>query len=160
MAQQSALPEIIDGKAVQSLVEAHAIRGATVLGQRGGWAVLVRYGALERAVAAQRARTPRLWRNLTTAAAYVRDELGLARFEVDAQAHEPDAGRRRRPDQAERLRQQRAAAEHDAWFRAEVQKTLDRIDAGEIGLLDEDAWSERSAAKRAELSRRAAAQGG
>ena len=159
MAQQSTLPEIIDGKAVQSLVEAHAIRGATVLGQRGGWAVLVRYGALERAVAAQRARTPRLWRNLTTAAAYVRDELGLARFEVDAQAHEPDAGARRRPDQAERLRKQRAAAEHDLWFRAEVQKTLDRIDAGEIGLIDEDTWSKRSAAKRDELSRRAAAQG-
>ncbi len=159
MARQSTLPEIIDGKAVQSLVEAHAIRGATVLGQRGGWAVLVRYGALERAVAAQRAKTPRLWRNLTTAAAFVRDELGLARFEVDAQAHEPDAGRRR-PDQAERLRQQREAAEHDAWFRAEVQKTLDRIDAGEIGLIDEDAWSKRSAAKRAELSHRAAVQGG
>ena len=160
MAQQTALPEIIDGKAVQSLVEAHAIRGATVLGQRGGWAVLVRYGALERAVAAQRAKTPRLWRNLTTAAAFVRDELGLARFEVDAQAHEPDPLARRRPDQAERLRQQRQAAEHDAWFRGEVQKTLDRIDAGEIGLIDEDAWSKRSAAKRAELTRRAAAQGG
>jgi len=28
-------PEIIDGKAVRSLVEAHAIRGATILGQHG-----------------------------------------------------------------------------------------------------------------------------
>ncbi|QGM48325.1 hypothetical protein [Methylocystis heyeri] len=160
MAHQPALPEIIDGKAVQSLVEAHAIRGATVLGQKGGWAVLVRYGVLERAVAAQRARKPRLWRNLATAAAFVRDELGLARFEVDAQAHEPDPGARRRPDQAARLRQQREAAEHDRWFRAEVQKTLDRIDAGEIGVIDEDAWAQRSAAKRAELARRAAATGG
>ena len=77
--------KIIDGKAVQSLVDAHAIGGAVVLGQPGGWAVLVRYGALERAVAAQRASRPRAcgatW---TTAAAFVRDELGLARFEVDA----------------------------------------------------------------------------
>lgn len=159
MAQQSTLPEIIDGKAVQSLVEAHAIRGATVLGQRGGWAVLVRYGALERAVAAQRAKKPRLFRNLATAAAFVRDELGVSRFEVDAQGHEPDAGARRRPDQAERLRKQREAAEHDAWFRGEVQKTLDRIDAGEIGFIDENTWKKRSAERRAELSRRAAAQG-
>ena len=84
MVPSSTLPDTIDGKAVQSLVEAHAIRGATVLGQPGGWAVLVRYGALERAVAAQRARKPRLWRNLATAATFVRDELGVARFEVDA----------------------------------------------------------------------------
>jgi hypothetical protein len=128
MTIRSAEPEIIDGKAVQSLVEAQAIRGATVLGQRGGWVVLVRYGALERAVAAQRARKPRLWRNLATAAAFVRDELGLARFDVDAQAHEPDAGGRRRPDQAARMKARHAAAEHDAWFRAEVEIGLKEAD--------------------------------
>jgi hypothetical protein len=160
MAQRSAVPDIIDGKAVQSLVAARAVRGATVLGQKGGWAILIRYGALERAVAAQRARKPRLWRNLASAAAFVRDELGVARFEVDAQAYEPDPGARRRPDQAERLRKQREAAEHDLWFRAEVRKTLDRIDAGEIGFVDEDDWAERAAEKRAELSRRAAERGG
>jgi hypothetical protein len=161
MAQKVAQrPDIIDGKAVQSLVEAHAVRGATVLGQKGGWAVLVRYGVLERAVAAQRARKPRLWRNLATAAAFVRDELGVARFEVDAQAYEPDPGARRRPDQAERLRKQREAAEHDMWFRTEVQNTLDRIDAGKIGLLDEDSWAKRAAEKRAALARRTAEHNG
>ena len=122
MAHTSSKPEIIDGKAVQSLVEAHAIRGAVVLGQPGGWAVLVRYGALERAVAAQRARKPRLWRNLATAAAFVRDELGVARFEVDTLDHEPGADRRRRPDQAARMKHKHEAGEHDAWFRAEVEK--------------------------------------
>jgi hypothetical protein len=121
-------PDIIDGKAVQSLVEAHAIRGATVLGQPGGWAVLVRYGALERAVAAQRAHKPRLWRNLATAAAFVRDELGVARFEVDAEAHEPDAGRRRRPDQAVRMKARHEAAEHDKWFREQVEIGIKEAD--------------------------------
>ena len=129
MTIRTAQPEIIDGKAVQSLVDAHSIRGAVVLGQPGGWAVLVRYGALERAVAAQRAKTPRLWRNLATAAAFVRDELGLARFEVDAQAHESDAGARRRPDQAARMKARHEAAEHDAWFRAEVEKGIARADS-------------------------------
>jgi hypothetical protein len=159
MAHRSAVPDIIDGKAVQSLVAARAVLGATVLGQKGGWAVLVRYGALERAVAAQRGK-PRLWRNLATAAAFVRVELGVARFEVDAQAYEPDPQARRRPDQAERLRKQREAAEHDEWFRAEVRRTLDRIDTGQIGLVDEDAWAKRATDKRAELARRAAARGG
>jgi hypothetical protein len=131
MANNSILPDTIDGKAVQSLVEARAIRGATVLGQPGGWVVLVRYGALERAVSAQRARKPRLWRNLATAATFVREELGVTRFEVDALNHEPDAVRRRRPDQAARMKQRHEAGEHDAWFRGEVEKSLTHADSGE-----------------------------
>ncbi len=131
-------PGIIDGKAVRSLVEAHAIHGAVVLGQPGGWAVLVRYGDLERAVAAQRARKPRLWRNLATAAAFVRDELRVARFEVDTLQHDPAAAPRKRPDQAERLRQQRHAAEHDAWFRGEVEKSLARADSCEAQWLSHE----------------------
>lgn len=61
----------------------------------------------------------------------MRDELGVARFEVDAQAHVPDASARRRPDQAARMKHKHEAAEHDAWFRAEVEKSLARADSGE-----------------------------
>ena len=130
-------PDIIDGSAVKSLVEAQALRGATVLGQPGGWAVLVRYGALERAVAAQRARQPRLWRNLNAAASYVRDELLLPRFEVDALAHEAGTNAVKRPDQAERLRKQREAAGYDTWFRAQVQQGLDAVECGDVLSFDE-----------------------
>lgn len=157
MTIRTAQPEIIDGKAVQSLVEAHAIRGAVVLGQPGGWAVLVRYGALERAVAAQRARTPRLWRNLATAAAFVRDELGVARFEVDAQAHAPDAGTRRRPDQAARMKHKHEAAEHDAWFRAEVEKSLARADSGEAEWIPHETVMMKLDARIARLNKRTGA---
>jgi predicted transcriptional regulator len=59
----------------------------------------------------------------------VRDELGLARFEVDSQAHEPDAGGRRRPDQAARMRARHEAAERDAWLRAEIEKGIARADS-------------------------------
>jgi hypothetical protein len=121
--------EIIDGKAVRSMVEAQAILGATILGQPGGWAVLVRFGAAERAVAAQRAHTPRLWRNLNSAAAYVRDDLGVARFEVDTLNHQPDAVVRRRPDQSQALRRAHAAAVHDTWFRNEVAQAIAEADA-------------------------------
>ncbi|MHC1550548.1 hypothetical protein [Phyllobacterium sp. K27] len=107
-------PDIIDGKAVKSLVDAHAIRGAVVLGQPGGFAILVKYGTNERAIAAQRSRTMRIWRNLTTAAAYVRDELGGPRFEIDMVDHDPAAVERKRPDTAERQRQMHEAMEHDA----------------------------------------------
>ena len=146
--------ETIDGKAVKNLAGAHALNGAVVLGQPGGYAVLVKYGVNERAVAAQRSRRMRIWRNLNTAAAYVRDELGLARFEIDMTEHDPAAVERKRPDTAERQRQIHEAAEHDAWFRGEVQKALDGIKDGSNAAIPDDEWAERAKAKRADLQRR------
>jgi hypothetical protein len=122
--------EIIDGKIIRDLVKARTIQSATILGQPGGWAVLVRYGVAEQVVAAQRARKPRLWRNLNTAAAYVRDELGLPRFEVDTAAYDPNAVERTRPDQVERLRLQREAVAHDSWFRTQVREAMQGIESG------------------------------
>lgn len=153
-------PEIIDGKAVRSLVEAQAIRGATILGQPGGWAVLVRYGTAERAVAAQRARQPRLWRNLNSAAAYVRDDLGVVRFEVDTAGHQPDAVARRRPDQAAALRRMHAAAEHDAWFRAEVGKAIAEADAPDAVWIPQEDVEEDMRRQRAALEARLGGRAG
>jgi hypothetical protein len=159
MASSHRTPDIIDGKAVKSLVDAHAIQGAVVLGQPGGFAILVKYGANERAIAAQRSRRMRIWRNLNTAAAYVRDELGVPRFEIDMVDHDPAALERKRPDTAERQRQMREAAEHDAWFRAEVQEALDGIADGTVRLIGEEEWRTISERKRADLLRLAAARG-
>jgi hypothetical protein len=151
--------EIIDGKAVRTLVEAQAIRGATILGQPGGWAVLVRYGTSERAVAAQRARRPRLWRNLNTAAAFVRDDLGVTRFDVDTMDHQPEANERRRPDQAAALRRTHAAAAHDAWFRAEVEKAIAEADAPDaIWIPHEEVGEDMRRQREAIEARLAAAQ--
>ena len=151
--------ETIDGKAVKNLVGAHALNGAVVFGQPGGFAVLVRYGVNERAVAAQRSRRMRIWRNLNTAAAYVRDELGLARFEIDMTGHDPAAVERKRPDTAERQRQIHEAAEHDAWFRCEVQKALDGIEDGSNAAIHDEEWAARAKAKRADLQRRIVTNG-
>ncbi len=138
MPQNREQPEIIDGRAVKGLVEARALRGATIVGQPGGWSVVVRYGSVERAVAAQRARRARLWRNLNTAANYVREELGLPRFDVDSANHEPDAIERRRPDTADRQRRARAAVEHDTWFRGEVEGSLVKADSAEASWLSHE----------------------
>ncbi len=151
-------PDTIDGKAIKNLASAHALNGAVVFGQPGGFAVLVKYGANERAVAAQRSRRMRIWRNLNTAAAYVRDELGLARFEIDMTEHDPAAVERKRPDTAERQRQLHEAGEHDAWFRSQVQKAMDGIEDGSNGAISEEEWAEKSRLKRADLQRRIGAQ--
>jgi hypothetical protein len=147
-------PDLIAGKAVRSLVEAQAIRAATILGQPGGWAVLVRYGTAERAIAAQRSRHMRLWRNIATAVAFVRDELGLPRFEVDASAHDAGAGGHSRPDTAARQRRAHEAVAHDAWFRSEVEKTIAGLGDGSVRLIGEEEWRDIATARRADLDRR------
>lgn len=145
------LPEAVDGKTAERLAEGQAIRAATILGRPGGWAVVIRYGSTERVIAAQRSQRPRLWRNLNTAAAYVRDMLGIDRFDVDATAHDPGAVDRSRPDTAERQRQAHEAAEHDRWFRAQVQKTLDGIAAGTVKMISHEEHTTRWQERRAEL---------
>jgi len=132
MSLSQSVPELIDSKAVKSLTEARALKGATILGQPGGWAVVVRYGALERTIAAQRSRKMRLWRNLDTASIFVRRELGMDHFDVDALRHDAEAHVVKRPDQSERLRKQREAADYDSWFRAKVQEGLDAAAAGDV----------------------------
>jgi hypothetical protein len=159
MAHAPKTPDLISGKAVKGLVESRELRGALVLGQPGGFAVVVRYGSHERAIAAQRSRQIRLWRNLNTAAAYVRDELGMQRFEIDMADHDADAVERRRPDTAERQRQLREAAEHDAWFRQQVQEALDGIEDGTNPPISEEEWENWLSEKIASLERRAAKSG-
>ena len=131
---------IIDGKAVRTLVDAEAWQGARIVGRSGGWGVVVRYGAMESAVAAQRSRQPRLWRNLNTAVDYVRGELGVSSFEVDTAGHDPEASARRRPDVAARLK---GALSYDAWARADIAQAVEEAQNPETEWIDhEDAMRE------------------
>ncbi|MCM5693070.1 hypothetical protein [Sinorhizobium meliloti] len=68
--------------------------------------------------------------------------------------HDPTAVERKRPDTAERQRQLHEAAEHDAWFRGQVQKALDGVKDGSNRAIPEEEWTARSNAKRIELERR------
>jgi hypothetical protein len=101
-------------------------------------------------------RRMRLWRNLNTAAAYVQNELGVERFEVDMSELDIAADDRSRPDAAERQRQLRGAAEHDAWFRAQVQEALDGLKDGTNKLIGEEEWKASLAKKIAALEKRIA----
>lgn len=66
----------------RALVAAGAVRAASLIGQPGGWAIVLRVGVTEQVIEAKRGGV-RLLRSLD-AAARVLDELGLRRFEVDA----------------------------------------------------------------------------
>jgi hypothetical protein len=113
--------ETIDHHTLTRLVEAGAVRGATVIGQPGGWGVVVQYGMTERAIAAKRGPV-RVWRRFETLASYLKD-MGLYRYQVDAVNYEPQEkdATAKRPDAAERMRRAHEAAAYDEWLRGKVQ---------------------------------------
>jgi len=116
---------IIDHSTLSRLVEAGAVRGAHIVGQPGGWVVMVRYSMHERLLAAKNTRAVRVWRRFETLASYLKG-IGLTQFDVDAANFDQDAvTTAKRPDRAEALKKAHEAAAYDAWFRAEVQKELD-----------------------------------
>jgi hypothetical protein len=106
----------IDTSMAKRMVEASAIRGASIIGQPGGWSVVLKMGLQERPLGAQRSDKPRTWRSLDRAVAYLKNELHIARFDLlDATNHsegEPLEGKSR-GDASERLRLAHEAAGHD-----------------------------------------------
>jgi len=121
----------IDTAMAKRMAGASAIRGASIIGQPGGWSVVLKFGLQERPLGAQRTDRPRTWRSLDRVVAYVKDELHIARFDLlDATNHsegEPVAGSS--PVAAsERLRHAHQAATYDKWFRAEVEQGLKEAD--------------------------------
>ena len=120
----------IDTATVKRLVEARAIRGAAIIGQPGGWSVLLKYGMEERPLGIQRADRPRLWRSLDTCVDYLKKELHIVRIDlvVAIQHSAANLAGKSRPDAAERMRNAFAAAEHDRWFREQVEIGLKEAD--------------------------------
>jgi len=84
---------------------------------------------------------------------YVREELGVARFEVDAQGHEPGVARRR-PDRAARIKALHAAAEHDRWFREQVEIGIKEADAPDAEWIPHEEVMGRLDARIARLKKR------
>lgn len=121
-----ATSETIDHHTLTRLVEAGAVRGATVIGQPGGWGVVIQYGTTERAIAAKRGPV-RVWRRFETLANYLKD-MGLYRYQVDAVNYTAESSTHsipKRPDASERMKRAHDAAAYDEWFRGRVQASRD-----------------------------------
>jgi hypothetical protein len=120
--------ETIDHNTLSRLVEAGAVRGAHVIGQAGGWGVMIKYGMLERPLSATRSKKIRTFKKLETLVAYLK-EIGISRFDVDASQYDPATVQTyTRPDRAEAMRQAHEAVEHDKWFRQQVALGLKEAD--------------------------------
>lgn len=149
--------ETIDHNMLARLVEAHAVRAAHVVGRPGGWSVIVKYGMTERPLAASRSREVRLFRKFETLVGYLKD-IGISRFDLDAADYDPDGGpkRRTRPDTSAALKRAHEAAEHDKWFRAEVQAAINEADDPATEWVSHEVVKADAARQRAALQARIA----
>lgn len=117
--------ETIDHTTLHRLVEAGAVRAAHVVSTPGGWALTVKFGLKERPLAAQRSRQIRLFKKLETLVSYLKD-VGIAQFDVDASNYSPESQNRTpRPDRSAALKRAHEAMAYDAWFREQVQASID-----------------------------------
>ncbi|HCP77361.1 MAG: hypothetical protein CML16_02265 [Pusillimonas sp.] len=119
------MSETIDHTTLSRLVEAGVVHGAHVVGQPGGWAVMVKYGVHERPLATQRNHQVRVFRRFETLVSYLK-EMGLSQFDVDAANFDQNSvTAAKRPDRAEALKKAHEAAAYEKWFRDQVQASID-----------------------------------
>lgn len=151
--------DTIDHHTLSRLVEAGAVRAASVIGQAGGWSLRVKYGTIERPLATTRSRQVRIFRKLEAVVDYLR-EIGIPRFDVDMANYDPSQAKANpRPDRAEAMKRAHEAAEHDRWFREEVEKALQEADDPATPWVTHEEAQRESAAWRAKWRRRLPEEG-
>ena len=119
------IAETIDHVTLERLVEAGAVRGASIVGQPGGWGVVIQYGMTERMLAAKRGAV-RIFRKFETLVGYLKS-IGIARYQVDATQFDATALKtgRKRTDAAERMKNAHEAAAYTGWLTQQVQEAID-----------------------------------
>lgn len=117
--------ETIDHATLMRLAESGVVSNAQVVGQTGGWSLLVKYGKTQHALATQRSHKMRVFRKLETLVEYLRG-VGIQRFDVDAANFDPDDTTfSKRPDRSTAMKDAHAAAAYTKWLDAEVQEAID-----------------------------------
>jgi hypothetical protein len=143
--------QTIDHTTLSHLADAGMLSSTHAVGSAGGWGIIVKYGATESALAAQRSQNVRVFRKLETLVQYLKS-LGIAQFEVDAANF--DVGVKtaaKRPDRALALKSAHEAAAYTKWLKSEIQ---DAIDDPSPMILHEDVMGDmREVIKRARAAR-------
>ena len=114
---------------VKPMVSAGAIRAASIIGQKGGFAVVFNVGMQQQPLAT-RAGAVRVFSRSDTAIQTLH-ELGIRQFNVDTRQYQAGTLRAPRPDIRKRHQEAAQAVSHSRWMRGEVQSTLDKIERGE-----------------------------
>lgn len=123
------MPDLIAPNSLKDLVDANAIRHATVVADNDKYKVVVKYGMVERTVSV-RTRDGKIkereFASLDAVVRFMSEKVHLPSFEVNAANFRSGESKAvKRPDTAKRLKEAHAAREHDAWLRSEIQASID-----------------------------------
>ena len=135
--------QTIDTAMAKRMVEAAAIRGASIIGQPGGWAVMLKLGMQERPLGVQRGNKPRMWRSLDTCMEYLKNELHSARIDSLDATHHTDAVLPgvARPDSAKRMRDAFEASAYTQWLHEVVEDSRVGLADGTYQRIEPDEWA-------------------
>ncbi|WP_213949898.1 hypothetical protein [Luteibacter sp. dw_328] len=138
---------------LRDLISMGAVKTATILGQKGGFAVLASTGLQER-ILANKVGQVKMFATTDTAVKELA-RLGLSSFLVDISHYEKGLLRAPRTDVTERAKRAAAALEHEQWFRAQVDEAIQQEESGVATLhAHDDVWAEVKKATAATLARR------
>jgi hypothetical protein len=140
-------PQTIDHSTLSTLVEAGAVRAAQVVGQPGGWGVVVQYGMTQRTLAAKRG-VVRIFRRFETLAEYLRS-LGIVKYQVDASQYDSAALHTgHRADASARLKHAHESAAYDSCLREKVGASLAGMQDGSNPVIPPAEWEQIREQKR------------
>lgn len=141
--------QTIDTAMAKRMVEAAAIRGASIIGQPGGWAVMLKLGMQERPLGVQRGNKPRMWRSLDTCMEYLKTELHIARIDSLDATHHTDAAVPgvARPDSAKRMRDAFEASAYTQWLHEVVEDSRAGLADGTYKSIEAQEWESIRAEK-------------
>ena len=118
--------DTIDHQTLLHLVEAGVVRGADIIGQPGGWNLIIKYGMVERTLAARRGAI-RLFSRFDTLVKYLKS-IGIAQCNVNMSNFDDSVKRVNRPDTKKRLEHTKEALVYDKWFRDQVEEGIREAD--------------------------------
>ena len=153
MVKQMSL-QVINQRTLKQLVEDGIVRSATAIPHEDKWEVVVHYGRVEKVLATTPGNKIRTWSKMDTLVEYIA-KLGIKRLETDLTGYtvgiKPG---RKRPDRSIALKQAHAAAEHDKWFREQVQIGLEQAKSPNAVWISQEDMEKRMDAKVENLKAR------
>ena len=144
---------LIAPQSLKDLVDANAIRHATVVADNDVFKITVKYGMVERIVSVRTREgqiKERVFTSLDSVARFMREKVHLAQYEVNAANFRPIAKGAKRPDTSNRLREAHAALSRSDWLKQKVDASRDGLKDGSNQLIAPNEWESIRAKKMAQ----------
>lgn len=141
---------LITPQSLKDLVDANAIRHATVIADKDVYKITVKYGTAERLVSVRTREgqtKERVFTSLDAVARFMRERVHLTQYDVNDSNFQPGTKRVKRPDISVRLRDAHAALTHAEWVKEKVSEARRGLADGSNKVYTEDEWAKIRAAK-------------